>query len=66
MNAQFLVAAGSNGICQVYELKNTETEDIQPLAKLEAHNDYILKCIISPDVKYNIRELFKFLYFRYH
>ena len=43
MNASLLVAADSSGNCHVYELKNTE--ELIPLQKLEAHCDYILKCL---------------------
>ena len=57
MNASLLVAADSSGNCHVYELKNTE--ELIPLQKLEAHCDYILKCLISPDVKYYIPCIFK-------
>ena len=48
LNASHVVAADSAGICHVYKLKNCE--ELEYMQKLEAHNDYILKCLISPDV----------------
>ena len=31
--------------------KNKIKKELIPLQKFEAHNDYILKCLISPDLK---------------
>ena len=48
LNAYCMVAADSAGICHVYKLK--DGEELEFFQKLDAHNDYILKCQISPDV----------------
>jgi len=50
LNAYCLVAADSAGYCHVWTLKNGE--ELVPLQKFPAHEDYILKCLISPDVNY--------------
>jgi len=50
-NTFCLVAADSAGFCHVWTLKNGE-ELIPFQQKFQAHEDYILKCQLSPDVKY--------------
>lgn len=51
-NAYCLVAANSLGMVYAYTLKNTEELiPFQEKPYFPAHNDYILKCAISPDVR---------------
>jgi len=50
VNTFCLVAADSAGFCHVWSLKNGE-ELIPFQQKFQAHEDYILKCTLSPDVK---------------
>ncbi len=46
-DAKMLVVANSNGTCFVWMLKNGE--DFIPSHEVQAHDQYILKCLLSPD-----------------
>ncbi len=43
----FLVGAKSNGTCAIFDYK--ETKDIEFLNTLNAHSNYITKCVLSPE-----------------
>lgn len=44
------VAANNNGTCFVWRLaRGLQTTVFEPLHKLQAHNGYILKCLLSPE-----------------
>jgi hypothetical protein len=49
--SQLMVAANYNGMCYVWRLQRGThlTTHFEPFHKLNAHNTYILKCLISPD-----------------
>eukprot|EP00898_Chlorokybus_atmophyticus_P001747 jgi/Chlat1/2573/Chrsp175S00149 len=53
-DGSMVVAANNNGTCYVWRLSqgNQTTTHFEPLHKLQAHNAYILKCLISPDCRY--------------
>eukprot|EP00897_Mesotaenium_endlicherianum_P005186 jgi/Mesen1/4696/ME000241S03733 len=46
-----VVAANNNGTCYVWRLVRgaQTTTNFEPLHRLEAHNAYILKCLLSPE-----------------
>lgn len=52
-----VVAANNSGICFVWSMLRTGTAggkqstNFEPLHRLKAHDSYILKCLISPDVR---------------
>eukprot|EP00744_Colponema_vietnamica_P007153 GILI01010327.1.p1 GENE.GILI01010327.1~~GILI01010327.1.p1 ORF type:complete len:307 (-),score=43.26 GILI01010327.1:56-976(-) len=50
LDASFCVAGNNNGDCFVWRLKHGE--EFEPLQKLQAHSRYVIKCLLSPDVKY--------------
>ncbi len=53
-DASLVVAANNHGTCYVWRLlrESTMATHFEPLHKLNAHNGYILKCLLSPDVQY--------------
>jgi len=41
------------GNCYIWRMENgRDTTDLKPILKLEAHDTYVLKCLLSPDVRY--------------
>lgn len=50
-----VVAANNNGICFVWSMVRSsgvkQSTNFEPLHRLKAHDRYILKCLISPDVR---------------
>jgi target of rapamycin complex subunit LST8 len=50
-----VVAANNNGICFVWSMLRSgvgkQGTSFEPLHRLKAHDNYILKCLISPDVR---------------
>ena len=44
------------GNVYVWRMTNTSSDcaEIAPVTKFSAHNDYILRCVLSPDTKYVI------------
>jgi G protein beta subunit-like protein len=53
-DGSLVVAANNNGTCYVWRLqRGTQlTTHFEPFHKLQAHDGYILKCLISPDGRY--------------
>eukprot|EP00455_Lapot_gusevi_P036613 TRINITY_DN4077_c0_g1_i6.p1 TRINITY_DN4077_c0_g1~~TRINITY_DN4077_c0_g1_i6.p1 ORF type:complete len:304 (+),score=45.39 TRINITY_DN4077_c0_g1_i6:152-1063(+) len=49
-DASMVVAANNRGTCFVWRLD--PSNQFEPLHKVDAHNTYCLKALISPDVKY--------------
>jgi len=49
-DASILVAANNRGSVFIWRLGSKGV--LEPLHKLEAHSTYILKCLLSPDVKF--------------
>ncbi|KAF9172372.1 TOR complex subunit lst8 [Mortierella sp. AD011] len=48
-----LVAANNKGNCYVWKMAHTrDFTNLQPITKFAAHNKYITKCVLSPDVKH--------------
>lgn len=48
------VAANNNGTCFIWRLHGASASSsgsFEPLHRLQAHNDYVLKCLISPDIR---------------
>lgn len=45
-----LAVANSHGTCFIWTLK--DGQDFIPLQEMQAHDQYILKCLLSPDNKY--------------
>jgi WD40 repeat protein len=50
-DGSLVVAANNNGTCYVWRLlRGTQMiTNFEPLHKLQAHNKYILKCLLSPE-----------------
>jgi target of rapamycin complex subunit LST8 len=50
-----VVAANNSGICFVWSMLRSggakQSTNFEPLHRLKAHDGYILKCLISPDVR---------------
>lgn len=52
-DGSLLVASNSKGNCYIWKMENgRDTTDLKPVLKLEAHDTYVLKCLLSPDVRY--------------
>jgi G protein beta subunit-like protein len=53
LDGSMVVAANNHGTCYVWRMLRgaTMTTHFEPLHKLRAHQGYILKCLISPDVQ---------------
>eukprot|EP00742_Colponemidia_sp_Colp-10_P003715 GILJ01003954.1.p1 GENE.GILJ01003954.1~~GILJ01003954.1.p1 ORF type:complete len:308 (+),score=27.83 GILJ01003954.1:51-974(+) len=49
-DASFVCAGNNNGLCFVWRLRNGE--EFEPLQKLQLRGKYVLKVLLSPDVKY--------------
>jgi hypothetical protein len=49
-DASMVVAANNRGTCFVWRLD--PANQFEPLHKVDAHNTYCLKALLSPDVKY--------------
>ncbi|CAA7044849.1 unnamed protein product [Microthlaspi erraticum] len=54
LDGTMLVAANDRGICYAWSIMPGDqmTSVYEPLHKLEAHDHFILKCLISPDNRY--------------
>lgn len=50
-DASYIVAANNSGHCYAWKLGTQRGIAPEPAHKLEAHNTYILKCLLSPDTK---------------
>lgn len=52
-DGSLVVAANNKGVCYVWRLQRgmQTTAHFEPLHKLQAHDGYILKCLLSPDVR---------------
>ena len=52
-DGSLVVAANNKGACYVWRLQRgmQTTAHFEPLHKLQAHDAYILKCLLSPDVR---------------
>ncbi|KAL1933441.1 hypothetical protein VTP01DRAFT_7531 [Rhizomucor pusillus] len=52
-DGSMLVAANNKGMCYVWRMSSTcsDDADIVPVKKFQAHNDYIVRCVLSPDTK---------------
>lgn len=51
-DGSLVIAANNNGTCYVWRVsrkKNQTMTNFEPLNKLQAHNTYILKCLLSPE-----------------
>mmetsp|Transcript_9653 Transcript_9653/g.40418 ORF Transcript_9653/g.40418 Transcript_9653/m.40418 type:complete len:311 (-) Transcript_9653:111-1043(-) len=50
-DGSLVVAANSAGVCYVWKLQRgaKTTAHFEPLRKLQAHDAYVLKCLLSPD-----------------
>jgi len=60
LNGTMVVAANNNGVCYVWKLMKrsgsvggltTLATHFEPHAKLQAHDTYVLKCLLSPDMR---------------
>ncbi|GAB4813355.1 hypothetical protein N2152v2_000401 [Parachlorella kessleri] len=53
MDGSLMVAANNNGTCYVWRAMRGSfmTTHFEPLHKLKAHQGYVLKCLLSPDVR---------------
>jgi G protein beta subunit-like protein len=49
-DASIVMAANNRGL--VFSWKLEQKKGFEPLQKIEAHNTHVLKCVLSPDVKY--------------
>ena len=49
LDEKYLCAADSSGFVFVWKIANDQ--DLNYFTKFQAHNDYILKCAISPNNK---------------
>ncbi len=49
-DASMLAVVNSHGTCFIWMLK--DGEDFIPQQEMQAHEQYILKCLLSPDNKY--------------
>ncbi|KAF9341836.1 TOR complex subunit lst8 [Linnemannia elongata] len=48
-----LIAANNTGNCYVWKMTHSrDFTDFQPITKFAAHEKYITKCVLSPDVKH--------------
>ncbi|CAG8555193.1 12221_t:CDS:2 [Ambispora leptoticha] len=53
IDGSMLVAANNKGNCFVWKMSNTrDFTDLQPIYQFSAHKKYILRCLLSPDVKH--------------
>jgi len=52
-DGSLVVAANNSGTCYVWRLQRgvQTTAHFEPLHRLQAHSAYVLKCLISPDVR---------------
>ena len=52
-DGSLVVAANSSGTCYVWKLQRgaKSTAHFEPLHRLQAHNAYVLKCLLSPDCR---------------
>ncbi|KAI8072282.1 WD40-repeat-containing domain protein [Gongronella butleri] len=52
-DGSMLVAANNKGMCFVWKMSSSTSElvNTEPAHKWQAHNDYILRCVLSPDTK---------------
>ncbi|KAI8077692.1 quinon protein alcohol dehydrogenase-like superfamily [Halteromyces radiatus] len=52
-DGSMLVAVNNKGFCYVWKMSSSTSElsNVEPLFKWQAHNDYILRCVLSPDTK---------------
>ncbi|EPZ35592.1 WD repeat-containing protein wat1 [Rozella allomycis CSF55] len=51
-DGSFLVAANNHGYCFVWKMSNgQDSTDLQPITRIHAHDTYVTKCVLSPDVK---------------
>lgn len=50
---QSLTTSRIQGMCYVWRMSSTcsDDADIVPVKKFQAHNDYIVRCVLSPDTK---------------
>lgn len=53
LDGSLVVAANNNGTCYVWRMMrgSSLTTHFEPLHKLRAHQGYVLKCLLSPDVR---------------
>eukprot|EP00937_MAST-01D_sp_MAST-1D-sp2_P004918 g4918.t1 len=49
-DASYVVAANNKGVCYVWRPKSAK--DYEPVKKFRAHEAYVLRCVLSPDVSY--------------
>ncbi|KRX06075.1 WD40-repeat-containing domain [Pseudocohnilembus persalinus] len=49
LNGAFICSADSAGTVNQYLLQEDNQSSLKHIQKFEAHNDYILKCLVSPD-----------------
>ncbi|ORX58938.1 WD40 repeat-like protein [Hesseltinella vesiculosa] len=52
-DGSMLVAANNKGMCFVWKMSSSSSElvNTEPAHKWQAHNEYILRCVLSPDTK---------------
>ncbi|KAI9313928.1 WD40-repeat-containing domain protein [Dichotomocladium elegans] len=52
-DGSMMVAANNKGVVYVWRLSSTSTDsaDVTPVKSFQAHNEYILRCMLSPDTK---------------
>ncbi|KAI7860611.1 WD40-repeat-containing domain protein [Circinella umbellata] len=52
-DGSMMVAGNNKGRVYVWRMSNTSSDnpEIVPITKFTAHNDYILRCLLSPDTK---------------
>jgi G protein beta subunit-like protein len=52
-DASKVVAANNTGKCFIWKLGDRDTSRFEPHHKMEAHKNYILKCLFSPDSRFD-------------
>ena len=52
VNSHSPFTSSPQGNCYIWKMENgRDTTDLKPVLKLEAHESYVLKCLLSPDVR---------------
>jgi hypothetical protein len=47
---EYIVGAKSNGMCYIFDYGYDR--DLKLISSFDAHKNYIIKCILSPEYKY--------------
>ncbi|GAA94044.1 uncharacterized protein L969DRAFT_92976 [Mixia osmundae IAM 14324] len=52
-DGSYLVGGNNKGNCYIWTIQNgRDFTDLQPKTRFQAHNKYLIRCLLSPDVKY--------------